>query len=271
MFCMKIDSHMMMEFSQAWNPLRSALQNNFSFYGIKEIVGLAGLDLADVAHLEQKAGGGASKGQLMTGIDKALRHFDKERKKSFISIVAEEAISGRPDIREELESHLGRLGLGLAGSAVVPLNLLDTSELPELPVESRGDLAKAAQRLRDGDLSGALSAACGAVDAATSVVYENSGLGDPGKASFQERCKRALGTKGVFVALEQELRSLGWKDSDIVLFKKNFEGALNQGAYVMQTLRSKMGDVHGTKPILKPMVFDSLKWAELILRALQGN
>jgi len=41
----------MMEFSQAWNPLRSALQNNFSFYDIKEIVGLAALDLADIAHL----------------------------------------------------------------------------------------------------------------------------------------------------------------------------------------------------------------------------
>ena len=59
--------------------------------------------------------------------------------------------------------------------------------------------------------------------------------------------------------------------SDVTPFRKNFEGALNQGAYVMQTLRSKMGDVHGTKPILKPLVFDSLKWVELMVRALTGN
>ena len=261
-----------MEFSQAWNPLRAALEDNFSFNQIKKMVGLAGLDLTlpIIANLEQKAGGGASKGQLMTGIDRALSYLDDERKRHFLEIVAEEVISKlHTEIREELESHLGRLGLGIAGNTVVPLKIFDASELPELPVESRDDIVKAAQRLRDGDLSGALSAACGAVDATTSAVYESSGLGDPGKASFQEKCKRALEAKGVFVKLERELRSLGWEDSDITKFKSNFEGALNQAAYVMQTLRSRMGDVHGTKPVIKPLVFDSLKWAELIARSLQ--
>ena len=51
---------------------------------------------------------------------------------------------------------------------------------------------KAATRLRDGDLSGAVSAACAAVDAVTSKVYETKGLGDPGKASFQEKVSRSL-------------------------------------------------------------------------------
>ena len=266
-----------MEFSQAWNPLRSVLQNSFSFYEIKEIVGLAGLDLTTIAHLEQEPRGntskrGASKGQLMTGIDSTLRGVDDQRKQIFIAIVAEEVIPKlHPEIRKELEFHLRRLGLLIAGNAVVPLKIFDASELAELPIESRDDMVKAAQRLRDGDLGGALAAACGAVDATTSAVYESLGLGDLGKASFQEKCKRALEAKEVFVKLEQELRSLGWEDSEITKFKKNFEGSLNQAAYVMQTLRSRMGDVHGTKPVLKPLVFDSLKWAELILRALQTD
>ena len=263
-----------MEFSRAWNPLRAALEDNFSFNQIKRMVGLAGLDLTlpSIANLEQRAGGGASKGQLMTGIDRALSFLDDEQKQRFIVIVAEEVIPRlRPEIREELEFRLSRLGLGITGNAVVPLKIFDVSELAELPVESRDDLVKAAQRLRGGDLSGALSAACGAVDATTSVVYKSSGLGDPGKASFQEKCKRALEAKGVFEKLEQELRSLGWEDSDITKFKNNFEEALNQAAYVMQTLRSRMGDVHGTKPVMKPLVFDSLKWAELIVRALQAE
>ncbi len=263
-----------MEFSRAWNPLRAALEDNFSFNQIKRMVGLAGLDLTlpSIANLEQRAGGGASKGQLMTGIDRALSFLDDEQKQRFIAIVAEEVIPKlHSDIRRGLESHLSRLGLGIAGNAVVPLKIFDVSELAELPVESRDDLVKAAQRLRGGDLSGALSAACGGVDATTSVVYKSSGLGDPGKASFQEKCKRALEAKGVFEKLEQELRSLGWEDSDITKFKNNFEEALNQAAYVMQTLRSRMGDVHGTKPVMKPLVFDSLKWAELIVRALQAE
>ena len=261
-----------MEFSQAWNPLRSALENDFSFNQIKQIVGLVGLDLTGISHLEQKAGGGASKGQLMTGIDRIIRDVDDERKQKFIEIVAEEVIPRlSTEIREELESHLGKWGLGIAGHAVVPLKIFDPSELAELPLSSRDDMVKAAQRFRDGDLSGAVSAACGAVDAATSAVYRSSDLGDPGRASFQEKCKQALRAKGVFEKLEQDLRCLGWKDSDIPGFKKNFEGALNQAAYVMQTLRSRMGDVHGTKPILKPLVFDSLKWAELIVRALRAD
>ncbi len=259
-----------MEFSQAWNPLRAALEDNFSFNQIKKIVGLAGLDLTNIAHLEQRAGGGASKGQLMTGIDSTLRGVDDQQKQRFIAIVAEEVIPKlHPEIREELEFHLSRLGLGIAGNAVISLKIFDASELAELPVESRDDIVKAAQRLRDGDLSGALSAACGAVDAATSAVYKSLGLGDLGKASFQEKCKRALEAKEVFVKLEKELRSLGWEDPDITKFKNNFEGSLNQAAYIMQTLRSRMGDVHGTKPVIKPLVFDSLKWAELIVRALQ--
>ena len=257
--------------SSAWNALRSVLQNSFSFYDIKQIVGLAGLDLARISHLEQKQGGGASKGQLMTGVDQALPDFDREMLKRFVGILAEEMLTRRSDVRPSIELHLARLGYDLVDTAVIPLELLDTTALPELPQESRADLKKAAQRLRDGDLSGALSAACAAVDSTTSAVYAAAGLGDPAKASFQERCKRALKARGVLPSLEDRLCELGWTDRDGKLLKKNFAGALNQGAYVMQTLRSKMGDVHGTKPILKPMVFDCIKWAELMLRALMDE
>ena len=259
----------MKNIDEAWNALRATLQNNFSFYDIKEIVGLAGFDLASISHLEQRAGGGASKGQLMTGVDRGLRDLDNETFKRFIAVVAEEALKRRPDSRELLEDNLSRLGWALSGNAVIPIKIFDTSILPELPSESQHDLTKAAQRLRDGDLSGAISSACGALDATTSAIYISAGLGDPTKASFQERCKRSLEAKGVIPQMEQQLRELGWNEQEIKPFRKNFEGAMNQGAYVIQTLRSNMGDVHGTKPILKPLVFDCLKWAELMLRALK--
>ena len=256
---------------QAWNALRATLEKDFTFYGIKEIVGLAGFDLAFIAHLEQRAGGGASKGQLMTGIDRGLNALDEESLKRFIGVVAEEVLTRKPDSRQSLEANLSRLGFSLSGNAVIPNEILDVSTLAELPPESQADLTKAAQRLRDGDLSGAISSACGAVDAATLAIYTSAKLGDPTRVSFQDRCKRALNAKGVIPEMEQELRELGWNQVDITPFRKNFESALNQGAYVIQTLRSRMGDVHGTKPILKPLVFDCLKWAELMLRALKED
>lgn len=258
----------MKNIDQAWNALRATLQNNFTFYVIKEIVGLAGFDLSSISHFEQKAGG-ALKGQLMTGIDRGLRELDDESFKRFVTVVAEEILKRRPDSRESLEDNLSRLGWSLSGNSVIPIEIFDTSILAELPTESQHDLTKAAQRLRDGDLSGAISAACGALDAATSAIYLSAGLGDPAKASFQERCNRSLVAKGVIPQMEQQLRELGWNEQEIKPFRKNFEGAMNQGAYVIQTLRSNMGDVHGTKPILKPLVFDCLKWAELMLHAIK--
>ena len=68
----------MSEVNKAWNAIRAILQNNFTFYEIKEIVGLAGFDVTLISHLEQKTGGGASKGQLITAIDKG---FDQLRNK----------------------------------------------------------------------------------------------------------------------------------------------------------------------------------------------
>lgn len=256
---------------QSWNALRSALQNGFSFYDIKEIVGLGGFDLGSIARLEQRQGGGATKGQLMTGIDRGLNALDAGSQERFIAIVAEEVLRRKPDTRQSLDENLSRLGWSLSGNAVIPIAIFDASILEELPSKSRVDLTKAAQRLRDGDLGGAISSACGAIDSVTSAIYSSANLGDPTRASFQERCTHSLNAKGVLPRLEQQLRELGWCDDDIKPFRENFKGAMNQGAYVMQSLRSKMGDVHGAKPILKSLMFDCLKWAELMLRALKED
>lgn len=154
---------------------------------------------------------------------------------------------------------------------LVPLEILDAAALEWTPQECRKDLLKAAQRLRDGDMTGAISAACGAVASATSNVYAQFGLGDPTQASFQERCRRAAQARGVLPALQQQLAELGWVPEDIRPSQKNLEGALNQGAYVLQTLRSHMGDVHGSKPILASLVFDCLRWAELLVASLTSE
>jgi len=73
---------------------------------------------------------------------------------------------------------------------------------------------------------------------------------------------------GIFEEIENQLKNINWVDSGTTPFNKNFEGSLNQAAYVMQTLRANMSDVHGTKPVFKPLVFDSIKWAEILVRVL---
>ncbi|MBN3790104.1 hypothetical protein [Burkholderia sp. Ac-20353] len=252
---------------RAWPAVRACLQE-FRFDDIKEVAGLAGFEVTATAHLVQKTQGGATKGQLMSAIDEQVGRMDSHTRSRFLTILIEEILRRRSEMQEKLSEYLSRLGWSFVNQMLVPLEVFDISILADTPGESHKDLLKAAQRLRDGDLGGAISAACGAVDTATSKVYEEQSLGDPTKASFQERCKRAALAKGVLTELDRQLDALGWPQAEVAPFKKNLEGALNQGAYVMQTLRSHMGDVHGTKPILRSLVFDCLRWAELIVGSL---
>ena len=257
----------MTSFALSWPPIRACLQE-FTFSDIKEIIGLAGMDVTALAHLDQRQDKGATKGQLMTAVDGLVGRMDEISKGKFVVLAIEESLRRRPSLVERVTELLSRLQWSYSEGTLAPLRVFDPSDLTEAPADSHHDLRKAAARFRDGDLTGAISAACGAVDSATAAIYLQEGLGDPSQASFQERCKKSSAARGVMPYLEEELRALGWPEEEIYPFRKNYEGALNQGAYVMQTLRSKMGDVHGSKPILRPLVFDSLKWAELFLASL---
>ena len=87
----------------------------------------------------------------MTGIDRIIRDVDDERKQKFIEIVAEEVIPKlSTEIREELESHLGKWGLGIAGHAVVPLKIFDPSELAELPLSAKRQEDAGKSNVRNG-------------------------------------------------------------------------------------------------------------------------
>ena len=107
--------------------------------------------------------------------------------------------------------------------------MFDVAELTELPDVSCTDLLKAATRLRDGDLSGALGAACAAVDSATNAVYADHGLGVPSKDSFQTRCMKALDAKKAISRLPGELTGMGWNTADAKLVLEQSAGRPEPG------------------------------------------
>ena len=253
---------------RAWGPARACLQEFFRFDEIKEVAALAGFDVTAASHLVQAPPTKSTKGHLLTAIDAQLRDMSHQEKSHFLTALMEEILRRSPETEEKLADYLNRLGWTFIGSKLLPVALFDADALDDMPAHAHPDLLKAAHRLRNGDLGGAISAAAGAVDAAVSKVYLEQQLGDPTHTSFQERCKHALAVRGVLPDLEGKLTELGWEAKDTVPFKKNLERALTQGAYVMQTLRSNMGDVHGSKPILRALVFDSIRWAELLVGAL---
>ncbi|QNI00304.1 hypothetical protein [Shewanella algae] len=251
-----------------WGPIRSTLTEKFSFGDIKQIVGYGDLDMSRLAHLEQKPQHGASKSQLLSEIDKQVGMMDENHRSAFASICCEEMMRRKPEVIDELERVLSRAGWKFSGTTLIPVEIFDVSELIDIPDAAHTDIQKAASRLRDGDLSGALSAACGALDTVTSDIYSRYNLGDAGKASFQERIKKSIDALKVKDSLIHELSEIGWPESDYKPLSANIEGSLNQAAFVMQKLRSDMGDVHGTKPVISALVYDSIKWSSLLLRVL---
>ena len=251
-----------------WGPIRSSLTQYFSFGTIKEIIGYTGIDMSQLSHLEQRSSGGASKSELLSAIDRQIGLMNADDAGRVASICCEEILRRRSNLSEEMERVLSRVGWKFSGYSLLPIEIFDLTELTDLPEEAHADIEKAATRLRDGDLSGALSAGCGAIDSVTAAIYGEFSLGDPNRASFQERISKSLNAIGSKEGLKEELREINWIQEDIRIFTNNLSGSLNQAAFILQKLRSNMGDVHGTKPVINALVYDSIKWSSLILRML---
>lgn len=250
-----------------WGPVRAILQEEFTASDIRLILGLSGLDATTLQAYTRTLG--RSKGDLMIAVDAILADMDEENRERLLMIAVDEILSRRPELEERLDETLTRLGVTVVDGLVIPMEIFDPVDLEELPGAAGPDLTKAAVRLRNGDLSGAVSAACGAVDSASAEVYDRHGEQGHGTASFQEKVSVSLRLEGAYDSVQEDLRSLGWDEKDAELLAHNLRQSLNSAAYVMQQLRSRMGDVHGSKPALRALVFDSVKWAAVLVRLLK--
>lgn len=135
---------------RAWPAVRACLQE-FSFYDIKEVAGLAGFDVTATSHLVQKSQGGATKGQLMSAIDEQVAQMDSSNRTHFLTVLIEEILRRRPDAQDKLSEYLSRLGWSFVNQTLVPSSVFDVDILADTTDESHHDLLKAAQRLRDGE------------------------------------------------------------------------------------------------------------------------
>ena len=121
--------------TETWGPIRSILEVHFSFGVIKEIIGLAGFDLARV--LGVPWGFESSETQLMSAIDANLGQFNIEREKRFFQVIAQEIARRQPDLLDPLQEALHRLGWSFSENTLLPTNFTDQLQMqPELPHEA---------------------------------------------------------------------------------------------------------------------------------------
>jgi hypothetical protein len=176
--------------------------------------------------------------------------------------------------REKVGESVGRLlrdhGFQYLSGSFVPIDFFDEREARFLSPSSLSQISTALSRLVQGDLDGALTSACGAVETAVAHVYKTHSAGEVSKEdSFQKKVLRAIELNGKLLELEAQLVSLGWTSKDAEILCKNLAGALNRAAFVMQMLRSRMSDAHGEQPALESVVFDSLKLASVLVALMK--
>ena len=180
----------------------------------------------------------------------------------FATTIVSELCRRYPNYQEDLNKVLRRIGWSFQEGHLIPLELLDPGELTGVPPEARSDLLKAAERFSH-DPSGAVTSACAAIDSITGTLVPDAKL-----LNFQQKVNRAFEKLKVYDFLQSELIGIGWEEKDAKKFCKNLKGAVSQTAYVLQTLRREMGDVHGSKPALPRLAIFAVKWATILASLL---
>jgi hypothetical protein len=222
----------------------------------------AGMDIADIPAAQDNA-------VVNPAIARAFTRLDNEARLRALPILAD-AIARNEENRANLTQLLGQHGYQYLNGTFVPIGLIDEREAQFLPQTATAELAKAIGRLAENDESGAITAACGAVDATTTALYERHRLGDPG-ASFQTKVNTAINRLGVFDKLERELTEINVKPEDAKKIRDEMHEATKHAVEALQVIRRSNGDVHGTKPTYKRIVYDTIKWASAICGLFEGE
>jgi hypothetical protein len=258
------------QITRLYGATRSKL-NNLSVQNIRNAVAASGIDVTRIPAESEARSGLGSRAEVMPAVDRLFAQLSREAKVTALQILAGELLRGGPDQPEELQALFGQHGFQFIDGQFVPVGVLDAREAAFLPPTSAAELARAAARLAASDWSGAITSACGAVDLATQAIYKRQGLGDPGQASFQTKVNTALQRLGVFEEMESQFVEQGMRPEDARDIVSHLRQSTNHAAQALQILRRAMGDTHGSRPALKSMAYDAVKWAQAICALFEGR
>lgn len=257
------------DISRLYGALRSLL-SNLSVQNIRNTVAAAGIDVSQIPSESERRTGLGSRAEVMPAIDRLFGVLSPDAKVTALCILAERIITSNSNIASEVHEILGRHGFQFINNIFVPIGILDKREASFLPITSASELTRATTRLINGDESGAITSACGAVDLATQLIYVKHGWEDPGHVSFSAKVNTALARLNVFEKMKNELTGIGISDHDAESIVNEIQSVTNHASQGLQILRRTMGDVHGSRQALKKAAYDSIKWASAICGLLEG-
>jgi hypothetical protein len=225
----------------------------------------AGMDLSEISPEDAQRNV-----PVNNAIMRAFGNLDSESQRRAQAILADAIAAESDEHREDMKRLVHQHGYEYINGSFVPVGLIDEREAPFLPPPALTDLTKAISRLANNDESGAITAACGAVDATTTALYEKHSLGEP-SASFQAKVNTILNRLRVFEKLEQDLIEIGITSSDAHKIADEIQEATKHAVEALQVIRRTNGDVHGTKPTYTRVVYDTIKWSSAVCGLLEGE
>jgi hypothetical protein len=229
----------------------------------------AGLDATSIPATSEERGGAGSRAEVVPAMFKAWSRLTIEAKERALPILGERLMNNSE--RGKRVAHLlVQHGFRFEQGVFVPTNLLDERERDFLPRSSYDETVKAFKRLSEGDESGALTSACGAVDSLMQRLYAKYPTWGAPPVSFQAKVNTALKQLAIFEGLCADLVSLGIRPEDANAIVDDLREATKRATNGLQVLRRAMGDVHGTKPALRKMIYDAVKWSSAICALFAG-
>lgn len=174
------------EIKRLYAVLRSEL-NNLSVQNIRNTAAAAGLDVTQITAKAEGRSGLGSRAEVMPAVDRLFGAMPPDKQEVALCIFAERLVASSPELASNVQEVLGRHGYQFIEGAFIPVGMLDARESQFLPTSSASEIARATARLITDDYSGAITAACGAVDLLTQEVYKQHNLGDPGRVAFQAK------------------------------------------------------------------------------------
>jgi hypothetical protein len=238
--------------------------------GIRAAAAAAGMDAARIPAASEASGGMGSRAEVTPALFQLFSELTPEAKERALPILADHVMARSEEAKERLTKLLEQHHYQFRNGGFLKIGVLDEREARHLPQTATSELAKAIDRLAGGDESGAITAACGAVDATTTALYERHNLGDPG-ASFQTKVNTALDRLGIFEKLEQELQEINIRPEDAHKIRDEMQEATKHATEALQVIRRTNGDVHGTKPTYTRVVYDTIRWASAICGLFEGE
>ncbi len=194
--------------TRLFGALRSEL-NNLSVQNIRNTVAAAGFNVSQITANSEARGGAGSRAEVMPAVDRLFGQMSESFQETALRILAERLTEHNSELDANTQDILGRHGYQFIDGNFVPVQELDAREAQFIPQSAATELGRAMSRLIEGDYSGAITSACGAVDLVTQAIYENQDLGNPGRASFQTKVNTAFKRLRVFENMEEEFVDKG--------------------------------------------------------------